>query len=87
MLFFGIKNSWFRLGIFLVLTVVTAFFVWKTYESYYITDPYNPNLEGTAAYGHNGEGAFQNSLIFLLIEYFVLLAVLLPYSFGFFYWV
>lgn len=86
MLFFGIKNSWFRLGVFFVLTILTAFFVWKMHENFYFTDPYNPNLEGTAAYGHNGADAFQSGLRFILIEYFVLLIVLVPFSFSRFYW-
>ena len=87
MLFFGIKNSWFRLGIFLVLTVPAALFVYWLYDSYYVTDPYNPNLQGTQAYGHNGEGAFELYGMMTLIEYAVLLGVLLPFSFSRFYFV
>lgn len=87
MLFFGIKNIWFRLGIFLVLTILTAFFIYKMHQNYYVTDPYNPALTGTAVYGHNGDGAFAGGLQFILIEYFILLIVLLTYSFSRLYFI
>lgn len=81
MLFFGIKNLWFRLGIFVVLTIPTLFFIWKIYENFYLIDPYNPGLTGTKAYGHNSENSFDSGLIFMLIEYGILLVSLIPYSF------
>lgn len=87
MLFFGIKNIWFRLGVFLILTIVTAFFIYKMHENYYVTDPYNPALTGTEVYGHNGNGAFEDGLQFILIEYFILLCVLLIYSFSRLYFI
>ncbi len=57
------------------------------YQSYYLTDPYNPELIGTRAYGHNGAGNFKTLSIILLIEYMILLATLLPFSFSRFYWI
>jgi hypothetical protein len=50
-----------------------------------LTDPYNPELIGTRAYGHNGEGNFKTFSIIVLIEYLILLGVLLPFSFSRFY--
>ena len=87
MLFFGIKNLWFRLGIFLVLTILMMFFIWKRYENFFVTDPYDPNLVGTARYGHNGESDFQTFAVMALIEFGILLAVLLSYSFNRFYFI
>ena len=57
------------------------------YQSYYLTDPYNPELIGTRAYRHNGAGNFKTLSIILLIEYMILLATLLPFSFSRFYWI
>lgn len=87
MLFFGIKNLWFKLGIFFIFAAWSAFFVALIYRNYFITDPFNPNLEGTERYGHNSEGDFQQYAVMILIEFLVLAAVLLPYSFRRFYWV
>ncbi len=87
MLFFGIKNVWFRIGIFLILSAWALVFVSMMYQSYYVTDPYNPALTGTRAYGHNGEGNFKTFSIIVLIEYLILLGVLLPFSFSRFYWI
>ena len=85
MLFFGIKNVWFRIGIFLILSAWALLFVSMMHQSYYLTDPYNPELIGTRAYGHNGEGNFKTFSIIVLIEYLILLGVLLPFSFSRFY--
>ena len=68
MLFFGIKNVWFRIGIFLILSAWMLLFISMMYQSYYVTDPYNPELIGTRAYGHNGEGNFKTFSIIVLIE-------------------
>jgi hypothetical protein len=87
MLFFGIKNLWFRLGVFLVLTIWTALLIGLMYRNYFVFDPFNPELTGTAAYGHNGEDAFKSYAVLTLIEYLVLLAVFLPYSFSRYYWI
>ena len=87
MLFFGIKNVWFRIGIFLILSAWALLFVSMMHQSYYLTDPYNPELIGTRAYGHNGEGNFKTFSIIVLIEYLILLGVLLPFSFSRFYWI
>ena len=87
MLFFGIKNLWFRIGIFLILSAWALLFVSMMYKSFFVTDPYNPELIGTSAYGHNGAGDFKTFSIIVLIEYLILLGVLLPFSFGRFYWI
>lgn len=86
MLFFGVKNLWFRIGIFLVLSAWALLFVSMMYRNYFIIDPPDPALTGTARYGRNDEGGFKGFTILLLIEYLVLLAVLLPYAFSRFYW-
>ncbi len=87
MLFFGIKNVWFRIGIFLILSAWMLLFISMMYQSYYVTDPYNPELIGTRAYGHNGAGDFKTFSVVVLIEYLILLGVLLPFSFSRFYWI
>ncbi len=87
MFFFGIKNVWFRIGIFLILSAWALLFISMMYESYYVTDPHNPELIGTRAYGHNSEGNFKTFSIIVLIEYLILLAMLLPFSFSRFYWI
>ena len=87
MLFFGIKNFWFRVGIASLFAVLTAVFIVLMYRNYYIFDPYDPTLTGTARYGHNGEGEFSRYLLMTLIELGVLNIVLLPFSFSRFYWI
>jgi len=87
MLFFGIKNVWFRIGIFLILSAWALLFISMMYQSYYVTDPHNPELIGTKAYGHNSEGNFKTFSIIVLIEYLILLVTLLPFSFSRFYWI
>lgn len=86
MLFFGIKNRWFRLGLLTILTMWTAWAVAAMYRSFYILDPYDPTLTGTASYGHNHEGAFSRFLTLTLIEFGICAAVLLIKSFSRFYW-
>lgn len=86
MLFFGIKNLWFRTGTLLILAAWTAWIIAAMYRSYYIFDPYDPTLTGTAQYGHNSEGAFTQILMFVLIEFGLCVAVLIPWSFSRFYW-
>lgn len=44
-------------------------------------DPYNPKLDATDAYGHNGEGALGEVLVLTVIELVVLLAILRPWSY------
>src|SRR6185503_9781909 len=44
-------------------------------------DPYDPRLEGTDRYGHNGEGALGEILVLSLVELAVLLAILRPWSY------
>lgn len=87
MLFFGIKNLWFKLGIFFIFAVLSGLFIALIYRDYFISDPFNPNLEGTSRYGHNSAGDFQQYAVMILIEFLVLAAILLPYSFSRFYWV
>jgi amino acid transporter len=87
MLFFEIKNVWFRIGIFLILSAWALLFVSMMYQSYYVTEPYDPALIGTRAYGHNGAGDFKTFSVIVLIEYLSLLGVLLPFSFSRFYWI
>lgn len=86
-LFFGIKNRWFRLGVFLVLSIWTILFIGWMHHEHYVADPYNPALIGTSAYGHNGENAFSSYAVLILTEYLILSAVLLPYSFSRYYWI
>lgn len=86
MLFFGIKNFWFRIGILSILGGWTLWMIVAMYRSFYIFDPYDPTLTGTASYGHNHEGAFTRFLTLMLIELGIGLAVLLPWSFSRFYW-
>ena len=57
------------------------------YQNYYVTDPFNPGLIGTARYGHNSTADFKTFSVFLLFEYLITLATLLPFSFSRFYWV
>lgn len=87
MLFFGIKNIWFRIGVFLVPFVWSVLFVYLIYQDFFVADPFNPELSGTIRYGHNGAGDFQRHAGLLLIEFLVLTVVLLPFSFNRFYWV
>lgn len=87
MLFFGIKNVWFRLGVFLVLTIWTAALIgWMSY-SFFVTHPFKPELTGTLGYGQTGENDLKSYIVLTSIEYLVLSAVLLPYSFSRYYWV
>lgn len=87
MLFFGIKNLWFRIGLLGILAAWTTWAVAAMYRSFYIFDPYDPTLIGTASYGHNHEGAFTRFLTLMLIEFGIIAAVLIPFSFSRFYWI
>lgn len=87
MLFFGIKNLWFKLGVFSMLAAWSGLFVVLIYRNFFITDPFNPNLQGTERYGHNSAGDFQQYAVMIFIEFLILAAVLLPFSFSRFYWV
>lgn len=86
MLFFGVKNLWFRTGLLAILFAWTAWTIAAMYRSFYILDPYNPALIGTASYGHNSEGIFGQILTFMLIESGICAAVLIPWSFSRLYW-
>ena len=46
------------------------------------SDPYDPALTGTSAYGHNGEGALSTGLLLTGVEALVLLAALRPWSYS-----
>lgn len=87
MLFFGIKNLWFRIGISVVVSAWAAVTLYAMYQNFYVADPYNPALTLTDAYGHNGAEAFQTFSTVLLIECLILLIVLLPFSLSRLYWV
>lgn len=86
MLFFGIKNVWFKAIILTIFAALSGLFLFLIYRNYFITDPFDPNLTGTARYGHNGEGDFRQYAVMILIEFIILTAVLLPRSFSRFYW-
>ena len=87
MLFFGIKNIWFKTIVLTAFAALSALFVFLIYRNYFINDPYNPALTGTERYGHNGAGDFQGYAVMILVEFLVLTAVLIPYSFSRFYWI
>lgn len=87
MLFFGIKNFRFRIGVFLVPALWSVLFVYLMYQNYFVTDPFVAELRGTIRYGHNGEADFQRHAGLVLIEFLVLMFVLLPFSFSRFYWI
>ena len=57
------------------------------YQNYFVTDPFNPSLTGTARYGHNGEGSFNDYAVMIAVEFCILAATLLPFSFSRFYWI
>jgi hypothetical protein len=44
----------------------------------WLSDPYNPSLEGRARYGHNHEGALWQMVLWVLCEWAVLQGVLRP---------
>ena len=87
MLFFGIKNSWFKSIIFSILAFWSGLFAYLFYRNFFITDPFNPELTGTGRYGHNGEGDFHQYVVMILIEVFILAAILLPFSFSHLYFI
>lgn len=86
MFFFGIKNLWFKTIVAAIFSVWAALFVFLMYRSYFVNDPPNQALTGTASYGHNGDGDFQTFAVFLLVEYLILLGALIPHSFSRLYW-
>jgi len=47
----------------------------------YLGDPYDPSLEGTAAYGHNQEGALLQGLGLSLSELIIVSGILRPWSY------
>ena len=47
----------------------------------YLGDPYDPSLEGTAAYGHNQEGALLQGLGLSLSELIILMGIFRPWSY------
>ena len=47
----------------------------------HLQDPYNPNLIGTEAYGHNHEGALLQGFILTVIELGILYLIVRPWSF------
>lgn len=87
MLFFGIKNIWFKIIVLTIFAALSGVFVFLIYRDYFITDSFNSALTGTERYGHNGEGDFQQYALMILVEFIILTAVLLPYSFSRFYWI
>jgi hypothetical protein len=44
-------------------------------------DPYSPDLEGSARYGHNHQGALWQTLLITLVELAILYAFLRPWSY------
>ncbi len=87
MLFFGIKNVRFKTIVLTVFAALSAVFAFLIYRDYFITDPFNSALTGTEKYGHNSAGDFQQYIVMVLIEFIIIAAVLLPYSFSRFYWI
>lgn len=75
------KIFWFRIFVTLFIFTLAGLFIYWMHHNYTVVDPYNPALEGTARYGRNGEGDFESYLIVTLIEFFVLLIILRPFSF------
>ncbi len=44
--------------------------------------PFDPTLEGTARYGHNGEGALTSALVMMFVEILFVTLALRPWSLG-----
>ena len=86
-LFFGVKNIWFRTTIVFVLLLWALTVVFWMYRNFYLTNPYQPDLQGTAGYGQNSEGEFSTMLVVYSIENLIIMATLLPYSFCRLYWI
>ena len=49
-------------------------------RDYYVVDPVDPTLEGTAAYGHNADGTLFTMVLFTAIELAVLHGLLRPWT-------
>lgn len=47
----------------------------------HLDDPYNPALTGTAAYGHNHEGALLQGMIWTFTEVVIVSAILRPWTY------
>jgi hypothetical protein len=48
----------------------------------WVQDPFDPTLEGTARYGHNGDGTLLFGVGFVVVELAVLHVLLLPWKQG-----
>lgn len=66
-----------RVALLPALWAATAWMMTRSWAN----DPYDPALEGTARYGHNGEGALVVGLVITVIELAVLVAILRPWSY------
>jgi hypothetical protein len=88
--FFGLPHSFFKMLVTISFAVLSlSVFCWM-YRSYYYTNPFVPhdsNLQGTALYGRDMEGALGGSIEFFCIEMIPALAVLIPYSFSRWYFI
>lgn len=64
-------------GGLLALWLIAVWAMWRSHQ----LDPFDPTLQGTDRYGHNGEGDFKTFFIITLVELAVLYIVLRPWSF------
>jgi drug/metabolite transporter superfamily protein YnfA len=71
-------GSWVRKLWLAVLGALTALLMVRDW----LQDPFNPTLQDTARYGHNGEGTLGVGVVAVLIELAVLHAVLQPWRHG-----
>ncbi|MEZ4452543.1 MAG: hypothetical protein R3B09_23970 [Nannocystaceae bacterium] len=63
----GLASLWFATAALMVRSV--------------LGDPYDPTRTGTAAYGHNHEGALLEGLVWTFTEMVILYAILRPWSY------
>lgn len=90
--FFGLKNTWFKLGIFLILTVWLFLYIPLIYRAVYILPPYEDyysrqeKLNGTYV-EPDLNASFRGDIIAALIPYAIILLVLIPYSYRRFYFI
>ena len=63
------------------LLMLALFFAYAMHQNFYVSDPYNPSLHGTSAYGHNSQGILRSMLTFLVIELLVAYATIRPWSY------
>jgi len=75
------KIFWFRLGVVAILLVWFGLFTYWMHHNFYVSNPYEPGLTGTARYGRNDENGFFGYLKILAVETFILLVILRPLSF------